>query len=280
MSKYKSGIDYFPFDIDFFHDEKIEFVAAKYGITGELITIKLLCKIYRSGYYLKWGDDECLLFSKKVGENISAELVKNVIDELLKRNFFNQIIYKKYSILTSTGIQKRFLEAAKRRKEVYFYKEYYLLNNHNVDNKQQNVYIIALNVDIPNLETDFDQQNVDIQEQSRVEKRRVKESKVKKTVSPAINFNYSEAKFIGLDDDCITKLKKDYPGCDVGKEITKMIRWLIDNKKKNRKGKLSFIHNWLERENNKGGNNGFHSQNNRQTTGHDKYKHLEEVVEN
>jgi len=266
MSKYKSGIDYFPFDIDFFHDEKIEFVAAKYGITGELITIKLLCKIYRSGYYLKWGDDECLLFSKKVGENISAELVKNVIDELLKRNFFNQIIYKKYSILTSTGIQKRFLEAAKRRKEVYFYKEYYLLNNHNVDNKQQNVYIVAKNVDIPNLETDFDQQNVDIQEQSRVEKRRVKESKVKYM-------------------DCVLLTPTEYNklitelGEPVTKEYIKDLSLYIQSKGKKYKSHYATILAW-NRKNNKGGNNGFHSQNNRQTTGHDKYKHLEEVVEN
>jgi hypothetical protein len=31
MSKYKSGLDYFSFDIDFFNDEKIEFVSAKFG---------------------------------------------------------------------------------------------------------------------------------------------------------------------------------------------------------------------------------------------------------
>lgn len=148
MSRYKTGLDYFPFDIDFFNDQKIEFVFAKYGIEGEIIAVKMLCRIYRSGYYLKWGEDECLLFSKKVGDNISIELVDNVINELLKRNFFDEKLYKKYQILTSKGIQERYLEATKRRKEVLLFKEYYLLNHINVDSKPENVYIIPLNVDI------------------------------------------------------------------------------------------------------------------------------------
>jgi len=170
MSKYKSGLDYFSFDIDFFNDQKVEFVSAKYGIEGEIITIKLLCKIYRDGYYLNWGEDECLLFSKKVGENISSDLVKNVINELLKRDFFNQDLYKKFSILTSKGIQKRYLEASKRRKEVIFHKEYYLLNNLNIDILPDNVNIIPLNVDI-------NPQNVDIIPQSKVKESKVKEKR-------------------------------------------------------------------------------------------------------
>ena len=45
MSNLKPGLDYFSFDVDFFNDEKIEFVYAKFGTIGEIITIQLLCKI-------------------------------------------------------------------------------------------------------------------------------------------------------------------------------------------------------------------------------------------
>lgn len=166
MSKYKTGLDYFPFDIDFFSDQKIEFLSAKYGIKGEIIAIKLLCKIYRDGYYLNWGEDECLLFSKKAGDNISVELVDDVIKELLKRNFFDEKLYKKYQILTSKGIQERYLEATKRRKEVALFKEYYLLNHINADSKPENVYIIPL--------------DVDISKQSKVKYSKEENSKVKK----------------------------------------------------------------------------------------------------
>jgi len=210
MSKHKSGLDYFSFDIDFFHDQKIEFVSAKYGMQGELIAIKLLCKIYRNGYYLAWGDDECLLFSKKVGENVSFELAKNVIDELLKRDFFNQDLYKKYNILTSNGIQKRYLEAVKRRKEVFFYREYYLLNHTNVYIKPQNVYIISL--------------NVDIKQQSKVKESKVKESikkerqvsddenteKPKKEVDP-LEFSFTDKCWYELDDWRIKMYSGRYP---------------------------------------------------------------------
>jgi len=144
----KEGLDYFSFDVNFFTDEKIEFISARFGIQGEIITIKLLCKIYRNGYYLKWGEDECLLFSRSVGEGITVELIDDVLRELLKRNFLDRKIFEKHKILTSRGIQKRYLNATKRRKEVTIFKEYLLLNNKNVNNISQNVCIVPLNVNI------------------------------------------------------------------------------------------------------------------------------------
>jgi len=140
---HKTGLDYFSFDVDFFNDEKIEFVSAKYGNIGELIIVKLLCRVYRNGYFLKWGEDECLLFAKRAGDNISQDNVNEVINELLERDFFCKKIYKNYQILTSNGIQKRFLEATKRRKSVDVAKEYLIADINGFD-----VNIIELNVDI------------------------------------------------------------------------------------------------------------------------------------
>jgi len=209
----KEGLDYFAFDIDFFHDQKIEFVSAKYGIEGEIIAIKLLCKIYRNGYYLNWGDDECLLFSKKVGENISFELVKNVIDELLKRDFFNQDLYKKFSILTSKGIQKRYFEAIKRRKDFAFYNEYCLLNGVNVYNNPVNV--------------DINSQNVYINSQSKVKESKVKESKDKERERQAsdineltkandpLEFDFKDKCWYGLDDWRIKIFSGRYPNLNI-----------------------------------------------------------------
>lgn len=143
---FKIGLNYFSFDVDFFSDPKIEFVSAKYGEIGELIIIKLLCKIYRHGYYLTWGEDECLLFSKKAGDSITRDLVDGVINECLKRDFFNLALFEKYSILTSNGIQKRYIESVSKRKGINIYKEYLLGNN--VDIIQDNTNIILDNIDI------------------------------------------------------------------------------------------------------------------------------------
>ena len=138
----KTGLDYFSLDVDYFNDQKLEFVSAKFGAEGELVAIRLLCGIYRNGYYLNWGQDELLLFSKKLG--VGHEKVKEIVQELLNRGFFNGDLFKKYGILTSNGIQKRFLEATRRRKEVTVYQEYLIanINGYNVD-------IIELNVSNP-----------------------------------------------------------------------------------------------------------------------------------
>jgi len=159
MRAFKTGLDYFSFDVDFFDDEKIEFVSAKFGELGELILIKLLCRIYRNGYYMEFGEDEQILFAKRSGENITIELVNQVVDEAIKRNFFSKEHFEKYQILTSNGIQKRYLEATQRRKEIPIFSEYLINDNINL-----------INVNIINL-------NDDKKKQSKVKESKVKESK-------------------------------------------------------------------------------------------------------
>ncbi|MBN2286934.1 MAG: DUF4373 domain-containing protein [Tissierellales bacterium] len=143
----KTGIEYFPFDIDFFNDEKVQFISAKYGEFGELILIKLLCKIYRNGYFIQWGEDECLLFAKNSGDNVTPELVNRVIEECMERNFFNRQKFEDYQILTSSGIQKRYFEAIKRRKNIVIIQNY-LINGVNDNINRDNVNINLINVDI------------------------------------------------------------------------------------------------------------------------------------
>ena len=146
MRKLKAGLDYYSMDVDFFDDEKVEFVAAKYGEIGELILVKLLCRIYRNCYFLRFNEDDCLLFSKRSGENITYDLVTNVVNEAIKRDFFDKNIFDKYGVLTSNGIQRRYLEATQRRKETEIILEY-MVNGLNVNIKEQNVIIKSLDVD-------------------------------------------------------------------------------------------------------------------------------------
>src|SRR4051812_47898682 len=94
--KHKTGLDYFSFDVDFFSDEKVEFVSARFGLKGELIAIKLLCKIYRNSYFTEWTDDDAIMFAKRVGENVTPALVNDVVEELAKRGFFNKDILSRF----------------------------------------------------------------------------------------------------------------------------------------------------------------------------------------
>lgn len=137
----KVGLDYFPFDVDFFEDEKIEAIFVEFGIKGEITVIKLLCAIYRNGYFIQWNERLKIKLLKNL-PCISSELLEQIIKRLIKWDFFNEGLFNSDSILTSTGIQKRFFSVAKRRKQNEDYP--YLLidvynNQFNVNNNLDNV---------------------------------------------------------------------------------------------------------------------------------------------
>lgn len=111
----KTGLDYFPFDIDFFEDEKIIAISGEFGIKGEITAIKLLCAIYRNGYFILWND----LLKYKLLRNlpgISPELIESIVNRLVLWEFFDKALFDSVKVLTSRGIQKRYFEASKRRK--------------------------------------------------------------------------------------------------------------------------------------------------------------------
>lgn len=176
----KIGLDYFPFDVDFFQDEKIQFISARFGMKGELVTIKLLCKIYRQGYYISWNNDIALLFAKSVGDNCQHSFVNDLVYELLKRGFFNKSIFERFSILTSNGIQGRYFEACSRRKEVCYDSRILLTNISKYSNaKEINDSNLIDNVNIKDINVDIKGVNADINPQSKGKERKVKKTKVK-----------------------------------------------------------------------------------------------------
>jgi hypothetical protein len=157
----KEGLDYFPLDTDMdLKDDKVQLVEAKYGAIGFAILIKLLMKIYSEGYCYQWGENEGLLFSKRV--NVDINTVNDVVNDLAKWGMFDDDIFKKYSVLTSNGIQKRFWEVAKRRNDVIINKAFWV---HDVDN-----ILVSANINLI---------NVDGGTQRKEKKRKEKESKEK-----------------------------------------------------------------------------------------------------
>ncbi len=123
----KTGLDYFPLDVHL--DDKVELLEAEHGLEGFAIIIKLYQKIYANGYFIEWNEDTCMLFSR--GVNATITLVNDVVNTGLRRGLFDKKLYEKYGILTSKGIQDRFLTVCKgaRRKNVAFVNEYLLVVN-------------------------------------------------------------------------------------------------------------------------------------------------------
>lgn len=123
----KHSLDYFPFDVDFFSDEKLYAISGEFGIKGEITTIKLLCAVYRNGYYIEWTE---MLKFKLLKElpGVSADLLDQIIKRLVKWDFFDKDLFDSVSILTSKGIQRRYQTISAKMHRKNTISEYCLLD--------------------------------------------------------------------------------------------------------------------------------------------------------
>ena len=168
----KNGLDYFSMDVHM--DDKFQLIEAEYGVTGFAVVVKLYQKIYGGfGYYCGWDSEVALLFARSCG--LGGNAVSEIVNSALRRNLFSAEMLDKYGILTSSGIQKRYLEATSRRKSVELIEEYLLLD---VSTLPDNVCINSINVDINPI-------NAYRSTQSKVKESKGKQRKVEDTQTPA-----------------------------------------------------------------------------------------------
>lgn len=195
----KQGLDYFPLDVGIFENDKILAISGEFSVKGEIIVLRLLCEIYRNGYFVEFSE----LLKNKLARlgGLSGGLVDEVVRKLVKYEFFDGFVFSEYNILTSKNIQKVYLEATKRRKDTECL-QYWILNGVNVyinekkdvekTEKIQKHQFNGVNVDINYPSSGV---NVDINTQSKV-----KESKVnnisflekKKQKSACVDFDEEE----------------------------------------------------------------------------------------
>ena len=147
----KQGIDYFPLDVGFFSDVKVRKIARACGPQSTSILICLLCNIYKDeGYYILWDEDLPFVIADTVG--VSEGAVKEVLTKAVQVGFFDAEMFSVHRVLTSAGIQRRFLLATYQRKETEIIPEYMInctnnpINHANnsintVDNRQSKVKV-------------------------------------------------------------------------------------------------------------------------------------------
>lgn len=169
---FKEGLDYF--ELDCVLDDKVKLVQAEYGLKGFAVIVKLLQKIYgQHGYYCEWNDDTLLLFMSENGlDGESKKMIKDIVKACIRRKIFSGEKFSEHQILTSAGIQKRYLNATSRRESVKLKKEFLLIN---VDQKYVSADINPINVD-----SNADRNEVSARRnpQRRVEKSREEKSRV------------------------------------------------------------------------------------------------------
>lgn len=150
----KDGLDYFPLDTQTEKDIKFQVIEAQFGIVGFGIIIKLYQLIYSDkGYYTEWNELISTISAAKwscTGFPVDVKTVNKVVRAAAKYGIFDDGKLNEYGILTSAGIQKRYLEVSKRRKNLNLRREYLLISapdsEINVRNNAVNVRNNAVNV--------------------------------------------------------------------------------------------------------------------------------------
>jgi hypothetical protein len=145
----KQGIDYFPLDVQF--DDKSELYLIEKEAVGLAVMITLWQIIYQNeGYFINNSSDLHLLIKRRINVNIND--INDCINAMLKRGILDARLYEKHGILTSKAIQKRYFDAAKRKKEVRVIRAFIVTN---LDS-----YTNLINVDINNIDVDINGINV------------------------------------------------------------------------------------------------------------------------
>lgn len=95
------------------------------GASSTSVIICLLCNIYQDkGYYIKWNKDLPFLIADAVG--VSEGATSEIITKAIQVGLFDEEVFNQYKVLTSEGIQQRYLTATERRKQINWKQEYLL----------------------------------------------------------------------------------------------------------------------------------------------------------
>jgi hypothetical protein len=130
----KSGLDYFPLDVGFLRNKKVKLLKTEFGANSVIFVLYVLSRVYEEeGYYLRWDKDECLMAAEEIGCGITPSYIGEVLQRCLSRSLFDQRVFQMFGVLTSAGIQRRYLKGKEKRDEIVMIEEYFLLD---IENKK------------------------------------------------------------------------------------------------------------------------------------------------
>ncbi len=216
----KVGLDYFELDCQM--EEKVRLIQAEYGLKGFAVFVRLLQKIYgEHGYYCEWTQDSELLFMSENGLNSgSLQLLRDIVSACIRRNIFSERLFKEYGILTSYGVQKRYLKATAKREVIELKKEYLLIS---VPKNRKNAVINSIS-SYGNSISDG------INEQSRVEESREYNNIVATPAEPKpATVSFKDGSFeILCVEMIISSCLKTFPNSKVPRTISEKQKWAVE----------------------------------------------------
>lgn len=212
----KQGLDYFSLDVGFFGDKNVRILKARYRADGIAVYIKLLCDIYKEGYFLpveRW-EDYMFVIADEFG--ITTNAVEQIITFLQSHAMIH--VFKKKdeltgldvdAVITSHGIQKRFAVAIKSRKKgVDEIKRGFWLLTDEEESEIKAFYKQTKNDSFSENNPDKSENNPDKSENNSVKESTVKESNKYDTIIPSNSFISNNSTYIGTN--AFSTLRKDF----------------------------------------------------------------------
>lgn len=124
--KIKRSLDSFPVDTDFFQDLKIRKLIKYQGGKAVSVYLALLCMIYRDGYYLERDNELSFIISTMLGYD--ETYVREAVQCCVALGLFDSEMLKVNDVLTSTGIQQRYMKICTAGRRLAGVTEYSLLD--------------------------------------------------------------------------------------------------------------------------------------------------------
>ena len=111
MNMINKGIPYFPTPANFFDEEVMELLEAKFGVLASYMVMRLLCKIYKRGILHLLGKEQNLIFVRKVGGGIKEDMMEKDCRPVIGKRFFS---IKKPTRNTVYSLRNRFKECGSK----------------------------------------------------------------------------------------------------------------------------------------------------------------------
>ena len=179
----KVSIDYAGWSVNLFdNDPKMDKLLDAQGWCGFGVYFFLCQRAYGSdGYFYKWCYDDCATTARKMGGGIGAGTVKEAVDYCLRIGLFDEGLFVRWGVLTSRGIQKRYIDAIRKRDVKEVIAEYWLLHE---SEECEGLLKLPINTDLSEVNTDSRTGNRNFRtgNPSFRAKSKVKESKVNNTI--------------------------------------------------------------------------------------------------
>lgn len=273
----KVGLDYF--ELDCHMDEKVELIEAEFGLKGFAIIVKLYQSIYSGfGYYCEWTPDISLLWARRLGVSHGGDgkglggvleesfpsgskgrlgyaldkgslpgfpdnLINGVVAASIRRGIFSKELFNKYHILTSSGIQKRYLNAVSKREKVEVKKEYLLFSI------PKNLKNVVINSIFDGRNTINDGKNTQSKEEKSREKNNVCDddgARAKETTYSLVD-KYWGRKATDADTDHVFGLITDFKTMTVSEDKTDLLKYAFECSLNANVMNWNYIHGVLDR---------------------------------